>query len=559
MTSKRVSATTVPLLLILALLFSSGSAAASSDQHDIEATVFPDDGRLEILQEDQRSHPVPDDCSLVMAESSITDSGWGVFTLKPLTRGETIFGGRNGDVVLHFPDPNPLAAEGMKRLLWEYLWDSQEFGGQYEGQRVMSFAPGIGMLANGEASFFNVLPEKPSRDNAGLDRISSPGAGAITHFHNMNWKIQKDLDEGSEIFIHYGEGWFQERGYTNQPLPIARRSVSWLREHGYCLDNIVPGESGLKHAGRGAFARRDLKEGDEIAPVPVLPLTSESLKMAKEHERTGQVIVTEQLVRNYCFGQQNSSLLLYPYSPFINLINHASEGSPNVQLQWSKNSLLRFGSSKQELQESSSRLLLELVAIRDIQKGEEILLDYGAEWSHAWKEHIDRWQPPLDQAGYVSSEEMNKDESHAILRTAAELQSDPYPDNIFTSCYYRYSQELDQVNPEDPAQVFHWKMMPRLIEEPRYRRPCAVLDRHPVAATSTMEGEFLYTVRIFNRPGLAPLERIPKGRPYIVTGVPRYAIEFSDKLYTTDQHLVTAFRKEIGLQVFPRQWMDLVD
>ena len=520
------------------------------EQLDVtEATVFQEGGRLEFHE--CSTHAVPDGCRLVMAESSIAGAGWGVFSLEPLKRGQTLGGTSNGDIAIHLTDPNPLAAEGMKRLIWEYLWDGQEVGGQYEGQRVMSFVPGIGMLANGEANLFNVLPLKPSIDNAAISRNSSPGAGAITHYHNLTWKVQRDLEKGSEIFVNYGEGWFKERGYVDQPLPAGRRSSSWLREHGYCLDNLFPGESRLQHAGRGAFASRDLQTGNVIAPVPVLALTSESLKMAKEHEATGQVVITEQLARNYCFGHRNSSRLLFPYSPMVNLINHGSEGTSNVKLRWSEASVLLI--QVNELQELTSRLLLELVATRPIDQGDEILLDYGAEWESAWKDHVEHWQPP--RARYVSSHDMNRDEEHRILLTPAELQIDPYPDNIFTSCYYRLSVELNLANTDNPSQVLQWRKSPGLMEGPRYLRPCAVLDRHPVG--KDRQGEFLYTVRIFNRPGLDPSERVPKGRPYILKGVPRYAIEFSDKLYTTDLHLENSFRKEITLDVFPNQWMDI--
>ena len=76
----------------------------------------------------------------------------------------------------------------------------------------------------------------------------------------------------------------------------------------------------------------------------------------------------------------------------------------------------------------------------------------------------------------------------------------------------------------------------------------------------TPEGEepiFLYTVVVRNRYGLRPEERIPAGHMHVVAKVPRRAIRFTDKIYTTDQHLPGAFRHEIGLEIFPEEWMDL--
>lgn len=503
------------------------------------------------FNQEQKQRTVPDECSIVMADSSISNSGWGVFTLKTLVRDQTLQESSTGDVVIHLTDPNPMTASGMQRLIWEYLWQGMEVGGQYEGQKVMSLAPGIGMVANGHATMFNVLPQKPTKD-AGVDRNSSPGAGAFSHYHNFTWKVQRDLQAGSELFVNYGEGWFKERGYTNQPLPTGRRSVDWLRENGYCMDNLVAGKSELPDAGRGAFASRNLKAGSVVAPVPVLPLASESLKMAKERGATGEIVISEQLMRNYCLGHHNSSLLLFPFSSIVNLINHPSKSEHNVRLEWAEASKSLFDMPVSELQGSSARLLLELVATRPIQEGEEILPDYGSDWVQAWEEHVKAWQPRGDGRPHMSAQRANKATAYDVLSTAAELKNDPYLEDIFTSCYYQPHPERDTNDGGDHALVFQWKDTPGLTEESRNLRPCAVMDRSPGG-----DGEFTYTVRVFNRPGLPPSQRVPKGRAFILTRVPRCAIEFSDKLYTTDQHLEGAFRKEIGLHIYPRQWLDL--
>ncbi len=500
-----------------------------------------------------RKNAIPDECSLVMAESTIPESGWGVFSLEPLRKGETLPETSPADIVIQLTDPNPLTANGMKKVIWGYLWDGQEVNGQYEGQRVMSFVPGIGMLANGEANMYNVLPGKPQTDRAGIDRKSSPGAGAITYYQNLTWKVEKDIEAGGEIFVNYGDGWFNERGYRDQPRPSGKHTVESLRQTSYCLDNLVPGKSEVQHAGRGAFAKRDLAVGTIVAPVPVLPLSSDSLKTAKEHESTGRVVVTEQLVRNYCYGHQNSSLLLYPYSSMTNLINHSSKGEANVKLRWSEGSKALFDKPIPDLQGPTSRLLLELVSTRSIRAGEEILLDYGKVWEQAWNAHVQNWKFQTSVSSHISSQDANRNKTLEILRTASELQTNPYPDNLFTSCFFRLNMEGAVADHSNEQHVFRWMETPRLTEQSRNLRPCVVVDRH-----KSLSGEALYTVRIFNRPGLAPDERVPTGRPYIVEGVPRYAIEFSDKLYTTDQHLENAFRKEIGLDAFPHQWMDLI-
>ena len=43
--------------------------------------------------------------------------------------------------------------------------------------------------------------------------------------------------------------------------PNSTRSISWLQEHGTCVDHIVHAPSTLVGAGEGAFAKRDLPKG----------------------------------------------------------------------------------------------------------------------------------------------------------------------------------------------------------------------------------------------------------------------------------------------------------
>jgi hypothetical protein len=227
---------------------------------------------------------VPDECSLVLAPSSLTheQAGWGVFTLKQRPRGALL---GSGDLVIQMPDLINPHLDGIHLLLREYMWDSHETGGFYEGTKVSSIIPGLGMLANGLSQSANILPFVPRVDEGGLTRVSSPGAGAITHYHNYTFWTSQQVDAGDELFVNYGDGWFQERqgkGLVLKQEGKPRRNLEYLREEGRCLDNIVPGQSSIPDAGRGAFARRLLPEGAIVAPVPVLPITKrEALDMTR--------------------------------------------------------------------------------------------------------------------------------------------------------------------------------------------------------------------------------------------------------------------------------------
>ena len=240
------------------------------------------------------------------------------------------------------------------------------------------------------------------------------------------------------------------------------------------------------------------------------------------------------------------------------MINHQGDDMANVRLQWSEKHSSSFDVSFETMTATSesTKLLLELVTLRKIRKGEELYLDYGDEWSNAWNKHLSGWKP-LSNHTSASSSQMN--EHVDLLRTERELRQKPYPENVFTSCFFKYydrnkpNQESASSSPHVNVETVPWEETSD-IYEPRNLRPCSVLDRHEHPSSPW---ETVYTVRILNRPGLSELERIPKGHALIVTEVPRVAIQFSDKLYTTNQHLVNAFRHEIGLDVFPKEWMDL--
>jgi hypothetical protein len=552
-----------------------------------------------------------------------------------------------GDVIIQFTDPSvpPHVLEqdpGMMRIIHDYLWSSEETGGFYEGIQVSSVMPGLGMLCNGgiqrklqqqnpnihDESLLSWLDDRhipssnalpglyPQYDEGGLTRAESPGAGAITFYHNHSFYYQTHIPAGQEILVPYGHMWFAERIAKNKIQvpsssslfdPPSPEDLEWLKAHSMCLDNLRPGPSRIDHAGRGVFAARFIDQGAVVAPVPVLPLLRQSLQITrhkKEPKQSDGVVHLQQLLLNYCYGHPDSSLLFFPYGVHVNLINHAGGKLANVKLQWSNATFWYNDDDKdqhhhhhrhdnddnlqttpadwmkrasiREILENPKRipLVLELIATRPIRTGDEIVLDYGRPWVEAWIQHIQKWTPVPDAETYVPSYVMN--DVIKALRTEAELRDYPYPDNVFTSCFYRYSdhknnkhqpqqQTTSQANDgdDDAVTTVRWQLSRGLLEL-RNLRPCTILRRND----ATNE----YTVRIRNRYGLAESERIPnkagkkKNNPkiHIVTHVPRYAIRFSDKIYTTDQHLENAFRHEINFpdqdmdDIYPEQWKDLL-
>jgi hypothetical protein len=84
------------------------------------------------------------------------------------------------------------------------------------------------------------------------------------------------------------------------------------------------------------------------------------------------------------------------FGSFNGLVNHSLK-NPNARIEWSdmmrephwcEHPILYFESI------GHAGLMFEFVALRDIQEGEEILINYGQEWQDAWDAHVAKWTPP---------------------------------------------------------------------------------------------------------------------------------------------------------------------
>lgn len=203
-------------------------------------------------------------------------------------------------------------------------------------------------------------------------------------------KLKEVLDAGGAFYLS---------------SPKAVRKLDWLETNGLCMDNIKPGPSTIPYAGRGAFATRKIPAGGLVAPVPLIQIPDEdildmhrmktmkveSTESETEEEtifvRDGEEdadVTGKQLLLNYCWGHPESSLLLFPTGAVVNYINHNFDKSKvNARMVWSDHPSNRkewFNISPDDMLVTGSDyigLLMELVAIKDIEEGDEIFLDYG--------------------------------------------------------------------------------------------------------------------------------------------------------------------------------------
>lgn len=324
-------------------------------------------------------------------------------------------------------------------------------------------------------------------------------------------------------------------------LPNRFRTPAWLEENGRCVDNIRPGQSTVRQAGKGAFATRNMAKGTVVAPLPLMHVQRLHMDVYKRIWDSVNKI-GEQLLLNYCFGHPESSLLLFPYTPVVNYVNH-NKTAFNVELQWStlpnhKSEWLEKSPDELTRKEKHTGLILEMIATRDIAAGEEIFLNYGYLWEERWERYQAlEWNPsPVDKT-YVSAAQMNA--GSKTLRTEDELQKFPYRAKVQTYCFMPNFVVEERANNNNP-EYYEWRSMPFLKEFGTDSAfPCRILQRH----------EELFTVSA----------DMPGERTITVKNVPRDFIEFYDEKYTSDSFLRTAFRHEIGLpdELVPEAWRDL--
>mmetsp|Transcript_22130 Transcript_22130/g.49468 ORF Transcript_22130/g.49468 Transcript_22130/m.49468 type:complete len:649 (+) Transcript_22130:98-2044(+) len=333
------------------------------------------------------------------------------------------------------------------------------------------------------------------------------------------------------------------------------KDQEWMDEHGQCMDNTRDGISNNPDAGRGAFASRFIPKGGLVAPAPLIHIPNRTSLTIYDHmitpigkwKRNVDSPAHHQLLLNYCFGHRDSLLLLCPYGYQNFLMNHDHK-NPNTKVVWTDKKRLRhpewFEMAVSDWGgEFHSGLALDFVALRDIEKGEEITIDYGIEWETAWQEHVRNFDRP--RRGYRPAFELNE-MIDLRIPTAFESIEKQFPD-VITFCHDYYFPENHTFTP------YKFDTDEDKDEEASWHYTCRVLMRH---------NDDKYTVEIFARERwmnkFEMYERNLDRPQYILFDVPRDAIFFRDRVYARDHHQPWSFRHDMRLpdEIFPEIWKD---
>jgi hypothetical protein len=348
--------------------------------------------------------------------------------------------------------------------------------------------------------------------------ITSPILGAMPQVSWSDVKTELEIKTEQSTVRHFVR-------------EIGHHTVEWLQENGKCQDHIKPGRSTISQAGRGAFAARNLPKGTVVGFSPLVHIGNAREILAIEYQTGRENYTIEDLIINYSFGHPNSTVLLTPYGAMVNYINHHRELA-NVKVQWPQKELIphkpdwllenpEFLANVHE----KIGLSFDYVALRDIQEGEEIFMDYGDDWIQAWERHVENWTPVPGADVYRHSTEWNE----PTLKTLSEISEAPYPPNLITLCRLSYRVE-------GKRNVF---MSPQ--RDPLTRYYCDVLDR-------SSQAPYRYRVKIYVG---------NEGQSVIVEDVTSpEGIELTDKIKTADWHLPNAFRHPISIpdDIMPDAW-----
>jgi hypothetical protein len=352
--------------------------------------------------------------------------------------------------------------------------------------------------------------------------------------------------------------------------PETKKSIEWLEENGQCLDGLYPGLSTIKAAEKGAFATRAVKEGDLIAPAPLLKIDDENvlnmyqkLFLGEDEDGDSEYVIKDpnsdevvgsQLLYNYCFGHPQSSVLFYPYGMTVNFINHKPTGKgANAKIVWT-NATYHDGDlfylTVEDLKNERAIVPLgfDIVATRDIAADEEVFIDYGDEFEEALWNHYKEWEKK--RSWPKQALEMNA--AVATGKTTfvpVSMRAPDFPENILTACHaFGASIDDDNISQRevDGLSVYNFDSTATSFNGHDLEL-CDILR----LVSDEDTGENTFDVQIYPRSS--------EEETHIVLGVPENHIMYVDMPYSSWAQAGGVFRHYIGIpdEIFPDAWKNL--
>jgi len=190
-------------------------------------------------------------------------------------------------------------------------------------------------------------------------------------------------------------------------------------------------------------------------------------------------------------------------------------------------------------------LSFDVVALRDIEEDEEVLIDYGIEWERAWLDHVANYDSP--RRGYVPAFEMNA-QADLQIKTTSEANYESI-DGILTHCR-RHMVDLllrqKHVIPEDEDPEIEPE---QVNDEECY--PCRVVHRNH---NDSYIAEVITRVTVNHPSGMWEVN--VDSVEFVLFNAPRDTFIFEDAYYARDHHQDWSFRHDMRVpdEMFPDVW-----
>jgi hypothetical protein len=157
-------------------------------------------------------HHYTEQCGVYLAPSTIPGAGLGMFAGRNFSNADMVTA---GDILIPIVELSWHNGHETIFFLWdEYTWSHaivKEMQDETEGNDLHAASTGIGAAINCMLPLVNVVDSDAECDNAGLHRSTDPGSGAFTPYHGRKSLATKDILQGEELFIDYGEAYFSTR------------------------------------------------------------------------------------------------------------------------------------------------------------------------------------------------------------------------------------------------------------------------------------------------------------------------------------------------------------